>query len=1181
MQKPSRIRNYRRFTALIAIVAFWLQVSAMQAMANEEPATSIAPVPVEQLPLATTDANVLGEGTHIIDAANLSATTNLTISPGATAVIDVGNVQSLVLPGNFDNGGNVYFSSSVPNITGVSVSALTITNQQSGLISTILPTGGIAGFQSAVSSLNLTLSAAQNIINQGIISGSGNVIVTAAADVINSGTISSAANISITAASINNQAQAAITSMQNVNLAATLGNITNGGTITATAGNINVNSLLPSQIASQTIRNLNVTGSGTWQALNGAIDIGNALNIQDLNLTGGDWLSEELNLESAYAITGHVNSVTGNVNITGAIAGFSNSVGDLNLASLNLSGDPIFTSAGNLTLADFNPAVQSDFIALAGGSITGNNTQINTLGGQIFISAGYQFTGANGDPCTTCVNGVNFSTNTGAVTTPGASINLGGGSFLQTSASGSSGGQLTIQAPGDITVGNILTAGAGANASSTFAINNGFDGGAVTIQSGGNISTGFVRSFGGGGGGNSLGAGGDGGSGRAISITTTVGSITVAGDINSSGGGGGSGAGFADGGAGGSITISTPGFVNISGPILAATGGSSAQPQGGGGSFGGGGGGGINAVESPNTGGVGGGGGFTGGGGNGGGGFTRSGDGGAGGGGGFAGGGAGGGGGGGFAFGGGGGAGGGGGLGTGGGGGGGASNASAGGGGIGGGGGGNGGAGGSSGQPGNGGAVGTGSPGFGGLGGAPTVGGTGGTGSSGGGNGAPGINGAGFPAGGGGGGGGGGATGNGSGAGGGSFSPTGAGYSGGTFGSGGQGVFGVPTSNVGNGFRTAGTITITGSGVTVGSNIRTLTTSTFDPSYPVTIYNAQSINALGPSGSITITTTAPGSRFVVGSAGSPGVSSGALNAGNNSSGSIRINGVSTAKLLTSGSFKTQTPDVPVTTSLSPTPAAATTSPTSAVAPKPIDVVFTRPQFSITSDLVPTDVTPVNKYTKATSSEEGATEPILGSVSAFVDQSIAIFTSSDFNADELAKLSATGILIGTGTSGNHLVLDKGAVLFAPDSSITVTTKEGDVHINAGAIALIIEDGHDVAVLDLSDAHSGDVSFSGTTGGALVPGQLVVLTRDGSARFDDVNPAPAVALRRTERVQAKNGITAYTSEFSILSCLKLSNLYQRMKQTSTTRAALDRILHTAASLQIATRAHGPYTMGARKP
>ena len=1071
---------------------------------------------------------------------------SLTIPTGVT-VYD--KAAQLNLSGNLTNSGNLLAVVGNADKTSA-ISALNIFNQQGAVISSL-------------NNLNLSLSATQSIINGGTISSAGSFSANAGQSITN------ALPAGIAGPSPVMQA------LHNVNLSAA--SIMNSGLITSTNGNINISSQFAQSAVGQALQSISINGlGGTFSAMRGSINVSSELANANLNITGGDWLSKELNLNggSTGAVSAHINRVDGGVNVTGASADISNNVGDLTLASLNLSGDPIFASAGNLTIASFNAGVQSDFIALAGGNISGAGVTINTNGGQIFLSAGYQFTGANGDPCTTCVNGVNFSTNTSVVTTPGASINLGATSSLLTSATGANGGKVTIQAPGDITVGNISTAGAGGNGSNSGAINNGFSAGAVTIQSGGNISTGFVRAFGGGGGGNNLGGAGDGGPGNAISITTTAGSITVAADINASGGGGGSGANVTGGGAGGSITISAPGSVNIFGPILGASGGSSGLPQGAGGSFGGGGGAAVTSLAGPNNGGSGGGGGFTGGGGSGGGGLTRGADGGSGGGGGFAGGGAGGGGGGGFAFGGGGGGGGGGGLGTGGGGGGQADALGAGSGGAGGGGGGNGGAGGIAGFSGNGGVPGSGTPGFGGLGGLPSTAGTGGTGTSGGGNGVSGVNGAGAPVGGGGGGGGGGTAGNGSGAGG--ASNTNPGGAGGTFGSGGIGGGFFPGNSVGNGFSTGGVIKITGSTVTITGNVRKLTTSNFSPTYPATIYDAQSVNALGSGGSITITTTARGSVFVVGPAGSPGVSSGALTA----SGGVTINGVRAPVIVTNGSFRTQTPNPASAVTTSSSSSGSTTS-TSAPALERLDIGFILPLSPTTSDLVATDVTPVNKNKGETLSEAGELQALIGSVSAFDDQSVAIFTSSDFNAGELAKLSVGGISFGAGTGGNHLVLDKGTVLFAPESPIVVTTKEGDVHINAGAIALIFEDGHDVAVLDLSDAHSGDVSFSGTTRGALAPGQQVVLTRDGSASFKDINPASAVALRRIEKLQAKNGITAYTSEFSIVSSLQVGNLYKRMMRTSASSAALDKILHTAASLQLTTAAHGPYTTIARNP
>ncbi len=189
--------------------------------------------------------------------------------------------------------------------------------------------------------------------------------------------------------------------------------------------------------------------------------------------------------------------------------------------------------------------------------------------------------------------------------------------------------------------------------------------------------------------------------------------------------------------------------------------------------------------------------------------------------------------------------------------------------------------------------------------------------------------------------------------------------------------------------------------------------------------------------------------------------------------------------------------------------------------------------------------------------------------------VAIFTGTEFDTLALSQLASNGITFGSNSGRQHIILDRGSMLFAPNSDIVVTTKEGDVHIGAGAVALIFEDGHDVAILDLSDRNVGDIQFTGIMNGALTPGRQVVLTRNSQADFNDINPASAVATRRLLKTNLSNDITAYNSEFSIVSALRVGDLYNQLKQTAEGRSVLERILRSAACLQILTFSHGPYT------
>jgi len=110
----------------------------------------------------------------------------------------------------------------------------------------------------------------------------------------------------------------------------------------------------------------------------------------------------------------------------------------------------------------------------------------------------------------------------------------------------------------------------------------------------------------------------------------------------------------------------------------------------------------------------------------------------------------------------------------------------------------------------------------------------------------------------------------------------------------------------------------------------------------------------------------------------------------------------------------------------------------------------------------------------------------------------------------------------------------------------------------------------------DRNLGDVKLVGIKNGVLRAGQQVVLTRNSSADFADIEPASAIATRQTLKARLTSDITAYISEFSIISALRRGDLYQRLARTAAGRSALERILRSAACLQIAATSHGPYSI-----
>ncbi|MBY0357993.1 MAG: hypothetical protein K2W82_08330 [Candidatus Obscuribacterales bacterium] len=145
---------------------------------------------------------------------------------------------------------------------------------------------------------------------------------------------------------------------------------------------------------------------------------------------------------------------------------------------------------------------------------------------------------------------------------------------------------------------------------------------------------------------------------------------------------------------------------------------------------------------------------------------------------------------------------------------------------------------------------------------------------------------------------------------------------------------------------------------------------------------------------------------------------------------------------------------------------------------------------------------------------------------------ALFTASTFNANELTALSQNGIDFGPQSGGNFFDLTKGYVLFMPTSDIKVQTKEGVVSIPKGTIAWVMETGNDAAIYDLHDSIKSPIKVQVNNKElTLAPGTQLLLTRDGNASFDKLNPGGNIGTRNVTEKDMGQGIKAYIADFTI--------------------------------------------------
>lgn len=474
----------------------------------------------EQSLLIGSDGAAIG-GSFILGSRLANHISGLVIPTGVSVI---NRSADLNLAGNLTNAGNIFAVSNNSAITTATISAANILNGQGALLSTILPTTLGLDLSQYSSVLNLSLSAINNIINYGTITSSGNLTATAGGSIQNllaspgasAPVMQAMAAMNLQAPQIINQGQI-ISQLNSVNLATS--SLVNTGIIQALAGAVNIagltsNVLNVNNISGEIIARDAIAMTTTATLFN---EDGSVLKKAGIDLNGGILTAPELSFTSPDGVVKlDSDRLNGAVHIDGGIAEVHVKGGDLNIASLQLTGDPIFTNSnGNIAISDFDAGgTPSDFIVLATGNITANGggASIATSGGNIVLSAGYLFTGVDSN-CTSC-SGLYTISRTASDT--GGSINLSGSGLdasgvagaAGTNASGTTpataggnggnGGTMTIQATGSVAISGVSSngggGGVGGSGNNALVANNGADGGSagnggtINIYSGGNVT---------------------------------------------------------------------------------------------------------------------------------------------------------------------------------------------------------------------------------------------------------------------------------------------------------------------------------------------------------------------------------------------------------------------------------------------------------------------------------------------------------------------------------------------------------------------------------------------------------------------------------------------------------------------------------------------------------------------
>lgn len=386
-----------------------------------------------------------------------SGTQSLTVNSAGSATggsFNIGNdfpniVSSLIVPANVKavfnaagspfnligdlvNAGQIYGYSQNPNYNTANISAANITNLATGVITTV------AQDKSHISNLSLSLSAANNFTNYGLVESAGSLNISAGGQITNG---------SISAPGV----QAVLTAVNDVSLLSASGLVNNAGLVASSSGSIN---LLAGTDANLVVNN---TG-GQLRALTGAINVrtdGYAGSANSL-VTGGDLLSRSVNLYTGNGTTDvNVGLLTGTLSSYGNAAHVSASTNLLVLGEQCLTGDPTYYNAGG-------------DIELNGDIVVSEALTIVALGNIIATSGLTQMTAVDGDGQgydITLIAGANIDASNAIGTSPASNPPFNDATQFTDgtiSVSAGSGGNIDLSAAAGLAI-NASSGGAGLN----------------------------------------------------------------------------------------------------------------------------------------------------------------------------------------------------------------------------------------------------------------------------------------------------------------------------------------------------------------------------------------------------------------------------------------------------------------------------------------------------------------------------------------------------------------------------------------------------------------------------------------------------------------------------------------------------------------------------------------------
>lgn len=416
--------------------------------------------------------------------------------------------------GDLTNLGMVYAVSTDAAVRSVTLTASNITNLLRATITSILPATGLPGITPAVSNLDLSLVAANNIVNKGTISSSGSLSLTAGGTITADGGTMFAQNGNLNLTTVNGGdivLNGGNYAAQSLNFNAGTGSVT--AQVHNVDGVVNViacNARVIADTALLQVGSINTTGDPTFAntgsiSLNGQVTSGLPLVVvAGQNITFGSLGGTMLDTSSNTGSGGSVYLLAGakfspNPYISGPITilGASSTGGKVDLTGNGFTG--IDTSATGATGSGGNVEIAA-FAGSAAGSgqilMPSATSSITTTGsnagspGHVYLVAG----GSTNSAATPSISVGNITTNGGGA--PGTSGLAGGHLVLTTQQPNVSSTNPLVIDPvsGSILRGGILGGTMANSPISTGNITTG--GGQVIIYSGMGITTGDIFTMG-------------------------------------------------------------------------------------------------------------------------------------------------------------------------------------------------------------------------------------------------------------------------------------------------------------------------------------------------------------------------------------------------------------------------------------------------------------------------------------------------------------------------------------------------------------------------------------------------------------------------------------------------------------------------------------------------------------